>query len=642
MALSATAERPRLGSMAPPRAPRARRRTRPGSLERPVNARSYRGTWLLAGIPLLIAAFSIHPWPEALTAPSALLPAFDEAAAVRNADALAQQFPDRRPGTTGASQATEFVAAELERYGYKVARDRFETTLAGLGTRTLVNLTAEAPGRTRDAILVLAHRDDLGIDGLNDNASGTATLLELARAFGTQPGVQTATPNHTIVFVSTDGGAYGAAGAARVARQELGHRQVVAAISLDANGGEGPVRVVLASDSPSSPDATLVSTARRAVDDTDDTFSLDQASPAHQLLDLAFPYSLYEQAPFTARGMPAIALTTAGDRPPGTGAGADDLSKSRLNVVGHATESLVAALDASASSSTATRTYIAFGDRILGGWAVQLLLLTALLPALVAIVDLFARCRRRGLDLAPAFRALRARTGFWLWTLAVFELLAVLHLFPYGAPRPVALETTAATEWPLLPLTLLGIASAAGWLAAREGLIPRGPVTRDDELAGETAALLGLVLLTVVVVTLNRYALLFVLPSLHAWIWLPQLRSRPRWLRGLVFLAGFAGPLWLVHAFATRLALGLDAPWYLMELAVVHYVSFPLLIVFAGWLAVAAQLATLTAGRYAPYPRAGERPRRGPVRMSAARLADAGRVLGSGTAPRTRKQAVGE
>ena len=31
-----------------------------------------------------------------------------------------------------------------------------------------------------------------------------------------------------------------------------------------------------------------------------------------QLVDLAFPFSLYEHAPFVARGIPAITLTTVG------------------------------------------------------------------------------------------------------------------------------------------------------------------------------------------------------------------------------------------------------------------------------------------------------------------------------------------
>jgi hypothetical protein len=191
-------------------------------------------------------------------------------------------------------------------------------------------------------------------------------------------------------------------------------------------------------------------------------------------------------------------------------------------------------------------------------------------------------------------------------------------------------------------LFFLVLAVSSGWFVARERLIPQHSPTLDEEVAGHTAALLGLLLVAVLVVALNRYALVFVLPSLHAWLWLPQLRDRPRWLRTLVFVAGLAGPLWLVHAFATRLQLGLDAPWYLTELAVVHYVSLPLLVVFAGWLAVAAQLATLTTGRYAPYPRSNELPPRGPVRESMRRLVLVGRAARqSATAASDRRAADG-
>jgi hypothetical protein len=46
-----------------------RRRPRPGSLERPINGRLYRGTWLLVGLPLLLLAFSVAR-PSALHAPN--------------------------------------------------------------------------------------------------------------------------------------------------------------------------------------------------------------------------------------------------------------------------------------------------------------------------------------------------------------------------------------------------------------------------------------------------------------------------------------------------------------------------------------------------------------------------------------------
>jgi hypothetical protein len=621
--------------MAPPRAPRARRRPRPGSLERPVNARSYRGTWLLVGVPLLVTAFSLSSLPSPLPPPVGFVQSFDRASAEANARALAQQNPDRRPGTPGARGAEAFVRSQFESSGYKVTTDAFSTTIAGLGRRRLVNLVAEAPGRSRDAIVVLAHRDDVGGAGLDDNASGTAALLELARGYGTQPGAREQAPLHTIVFVSTDGGAYGALGAARFAQQALGHRPLLAAIALDAIGGTGPPRVVLASDSPSSPDPTLVATANGALG-----APLAHASAFHQLLDLAFPFSLYEQAPFIARGTPAIALTTARDRPPDSAAGSSTLDGARLGAIGRSTATLLAALDNAGPTSTSTRTYVLVGARRLPGWAIQLLLLTALLPALVTIVDLFARCRRRGIQLQPALRSLGARAGFWLAAIVVFELLVWLGLFPYGTARPVSLESSAAQSWPVLSLALLGVVVGGAWLAARERLIPRGALAVDEEVAGHSAALLGLALVAILLVALNRYALVFVLPSLHAWIWLPQLRTRPRWVRALVFLAGLAGPLWLVHAFATRLELGFDAPWYLMELAVVHQVSFPLLLVFGGWLAVAAQLLTLTAGRYAPYPRADALPR-GRVRQSVGRLMLPRRGADS-AAPAPRRRALGE
>ena len=61
-------------------APSERRRPRPGSLERPINGRMYRGTWLLVALPLLVAAFSVAR-PAPLAAPP-LPPAFDRTAAI--------------------------------------------------------------------------------------------------------------------------------------------------------------------------------------------------------------------------------------------------------------------------------------------------------------------------------------------------------------------------------------------------------------------------------------------------------------------------------------------------------------------------------------------------------------------------------
>ena len=65
---------------------------------------------------------------------------------------------------------------------------------------------------------------------------------------------------------------------------------------------------------------------------------------------------------------------------------------------------------------------------------------------------------------------------------------------------------------------------------------------------------------------------------------------------------GLAGPLILTLSFSTRFDLGADAPWYLLSLVAVGYVPWIAVLLGLVWLAIAAQLATLVSGRYAPYP----------------------------------------
>jgi len=52
----------------------------------------------------------------------------------------------------------------------------------------------------------------------------------------------------------------------------------------------------------------------------------------------------------------------------------------------------------------------------------------------------------------------------------------------------------------------------------------------------------------------------------------------------------------------------------LAKLFAVGYAPLQLFVIGLGWLAAAGQVASLAAGRYAPYPEAHERPRRGPIR----------------------------
>src|SRR5436190_928350 len=431
----------------PPRT--ERRRARPGSVERPVNGRLYRGTWLLVGLPLLVAAFSVaRPTPR--------------------------------------------------------------------------------------SIVVMAHRDNDGTGlGANDNSSGTAMLVQLARAYGAPPGFsgRTLRPNHTILFVSTDGGAFGALGAAAFAAHSPLRHDVAAVIDLDSVGGPGPIRMQIDGDVPRNPSGTLVETAaarvaaqigRRPARD----------SILRQLTDLGFPYSLYEQAPFLAQGIGALTLTTAGDNPPDPlGDVTQRLRVDKLNQVGRSAQDLLGSLDEGLEFAQGTSSYLYLGARLIRGWAIE-----------------------------------------------------------------------------------LGLLALAGWLVTRERLIPRREVSVENELAGHTAALLALGALSLLVVATNPYALLFLLPSLHAWLWLPQVQRLGIGPRLGVLALGFAGPALVVGEFAGRYGLGWDAPWYLAELRAVGYVPFIVMPLLVIWLAGAGQLAALSVGRYAPYPDVAELPPRGPVR----------------------------
>jgi hypothetical protein len=600
----------------PPRS--SRRRPRRGSPERPVSGRLYRGTWLLVGIPLLAAAFSVHR-PAPLPTPQPTLPAsFDRFGAVELASELARLYPDRVPGTAGAAGAAEWVREQLSPYGLKVVSDRFRANVPGVGERTLENQLVTVPGRSPDEIVVMSHRDDDGSGpGANNNASGIAALIQLARSYGSSIGARAVSPQHTLVFVATDGGAFGALGARRFAESHRG--RVIAAIDLAALAGSGPPRIVLAGTEPRLASPGFVETAAQRV--------LEQAGsrPAHagalaQLVDLAFPYTLHEQGPLLAHGIPALTLTSGGERPPSAFVDRPDrLDGLRLAQLGGSAQQLLRWLDFGAELAPGTARYIYFGPRVLPGWAIELVLLAALLPFLLVAVDLFARCRRRHIPLAPALRSYRSRVGFWLWVMVIFELFALAGVWP-GAPAvPLPPESAPATDWPVGGLLGLAVLAGLGWLVTRARLVPRRPASATEELAGTTAALLALAVVALLVVATNPFALVFLIPSLHAWLWLPHVRTQSVWTRVAVLASGFLGPLLLGASLALRYHLGLDAPWYLAELTAVGYVKLPAIVIAAGWLAAAGQMTALAIGRYAPYPSARERPPRGPVRQTVRR-----------------------
>ena len=173
----------------------------------------------------------------------------------RLAASLADTYPNRVPGSSGALGAAGWYRTQLRPYGLATHTDTWNETVPGLGGVRLRNLWTVAAGKSPATIVVMAHRDDTGVGpGANDNASGTAALIELARAYA-QPAstVQGAVePNHTLVFLSTDGGSFGGLGAARFVETSRFRNRIAAVLNLDAIAGLGPASIQLAGEAPRS------------------------------------------------------------------------------------------------------------------------------------------------------------------------------------------------------------------------------------------------------------------------------------------------------------------------------------------------------------------------------------------------------
>ena len=98
----------------------------------------------------------------------------------QHVQALAGQIGERhiwRP--TALDQAVRYIEATWHGQGYKVARQPFDVE-----GQTVYNLAVELSGGSRrdEIVLAGAHYDTVpGSPGANDNATGTAAVLELAR-----------------------------------------------------------------------------------------------------------------------------------------------------------------------------------------------------------------------------------------------------------------------------------------------------------------------------------------------------------------------------------------------------------------------------------------------------------------------------
>jgi hypothetical protein len=195
---------------------------------------------------------------------------FDGGRAFADLAALAGRFPSRHTGTEAYAGAVDWTVARLEALGLDPVVEEFTVWTkwpgqdapgspdaddegTGLWDELLTplsdlrayetqgnNVTAVAPGRSAEVVVVFAHLDSVpGSPGAEDNASGVAVLLELARLLTAEK------PRYTYAFVAFGGEEDGLWGSrAWIAEHVRGSDQ---GLTLG-NVAYGPVRLAVGLD----------------------------------------------------------------------------------------------------------------------------------------------------------------------------------------------------------------------------------------------------------------------------------------------------------------------------------------------------------------------------------------------------------
>jgi len=139
----------------------------------------------------------------------------------------ADSMEGRLIGTPGNAKARAYVVREFAAAGLQPVGASLEIPFEARSTRDSsvvrrgVNVVGQIRGRTEPgrAIVVTAHYDHVGVrngeiyNGADDDASGTAALIELARWFREHP------PAHTLIFAAFDGEEGGLTGSREFVRQ---------------------------------------------------------------------------------------------------------------------------------------------------------------------------------------------------------------------------------------------------------------------------------------------------------------------------------------------------------------------------------------------------------------------------------------
>ncbi|MGB1582304.1 MAG: hypothetical protein ACPHCI_00785 [Solirubrobacterales bacterium] len=461
----------------------------PGLLE----PRLYRAAFAPALLAIVVLAFSLQDQARSI-ASELPPPSFNAQRAITIADQIVENDGSRESGSLQDDRTADLVQARLSTFGFGAARYRFDATTLN-GKRTLTNVVGVRPGPSDRRLLILASRD--GFDGKLERAGAyeTGVLLELARV------LQGRAFDHTLVLASTTGGVDGGLGAAELAKSLRRPVDGILVLRNVAAPREGaPVLTVF--DSRLEPDPVFERTIE-VLTAADIQGGSENRSIAAQLVRLAFPLGLGEQATFPSNGLTAAAVSPGGEplAPP------VDAPFDPVNSIGQIALRTLTTFDGSFQPTAPQAKPLAVGGKSIPQWALTLLIGTLLIPLLVAAIDGWARARRWR---QSAVRGLLAPPIAFVWLLLLGLLLRGIALTglidaPSLPPNPLAFSATAPIVIGLVAaaLALLGVVVAAA--SARQGT-PKG---------GESGFALWLAAAAVVVFVINPIAAAFLVLPFH-------------------------------------------------------------------------------------------------------------------------------
>ncbi len=256
----------------------------------------------------------MNVWKQTLTSFVLLLPiclqaqssSFDADSAYAYTEHLSVNIGPRPMGSRNEIAALQWATEKLNSFGADTAYV-LRLTEATVG-RNLVNTQSGTAvgvfkGETDSTIVVGGHIDSSAPEhpGANDDATGTACVLELARKWSQEP------RHYTLVFVAFGGEESGLVASRHFANHYAGIDEVALMLQIDMAGSTDPLIMFLESGHKQTPEWLVK-----------DAYAVERTAGYESLSYPMFFFSINntaggagsDHAPFIDRGIPAIDFTT--------------------------------------------------------------------------------------------------------------------------------------------------------------------------------------------------------------------------------------------------------------------------------------------------------------------------------------------